>query len=242
MAKASTPKTETTLHPDVQLINQYQDAQKVITQYQTRLNVFTASLMAATSQPSPEALEDAKGRINAFLEGEYKSKSALRGVKLDIDLDGYKFEQADIGDVAPEFMALAQKEIEGKILVDGTETLYRSIVDYVCSARDEDGSPVLLEYQQHAINRIFFPAPVAQTRTRVSKPVSDSPSKTVAKRAVWPGTTVQANISHFTDKGTYVVWGRAKSKLIEDLAAVGVTVTAPMIDTWSSSVGPTLFA
>lgn len=244
MAKAT--KTEqVTIHPDNLLIQQYQAAQTAIDAFQARLNAITAAIMAQTSQPTPEALEDAKSRINAFLEGEYKSKSALRGVKLDIDLDGYKYEQADIGDVSPEMFELAQAELTGKILVDGTESPYRSIVDYVCSARDEDGAPVLLEYQQNAINRIFFPAPVAATRSRVSKPKVEGESsapRTVSKRATWPGTQVSANISHFLDKGTYAVWGRAKSKLIEDLAAVGLTVTSAQIDTWSASVGSTLFA
>lgn len=248
MAKA-TPKTtpeQVTIHPDDMLIQQYQAAQTAIDAFQARLNAITAAIMAQTSQPTPEALEDAKARINAFLEGEYKSKSALRGVKLDIDLDGYKFEQADIGDVSPEMFELAQASLEGKILVDGTESLYRSIVDYVCSARDEDGSPVLLEYQQNAINRIFFPAPVAATRTRTVKPkvegAEDLPSNTEKKIAVWPGTTVQANITHFKDKNQYMVWGRGKNKLIADLAAVGMTVTGAQVDTWAASVGPTLFS
>lgn len=244
MAKAT--KTTDTVHPDVALIAAYQSAQEAINAYQTRLQAVVGALMAASSQPAPEALTEAKQRINEYLAEQYKSKAALRGVQIGIDLDGYSYKQADIGDVSPEFLELANRELDGKILKDGTEALYSDIVDYVNSARDEDGSYVLLEYQQQNIKHLFFKpaaAPVRTTRKLKEKVDGDSKeANTVKQLATWPGTTVKANITYFMDKGNYMVWGRGKNKLIAELAAVGVTATGAQVDTWAASVGPTLFA
>lgn len=236
MAKANKPAQEqTTVHPDIVLIQDYQAAQQAVKAYQDRLTAVVGALMAQTSQPAPEALEDAKRRINAFLEKEYPNKSARRGVATDIDLDGYKFETPDIGDIAPELFELAQQELEGKILVDGTEALYRSIVDYVCSARDEDGSPVLLAYQQQAVKNLFFPpAPTVQRAQRAAKPRTEGAApngqqSVNMKICKWPGTDISAKVTEFAN-GAIRVQGRGKSNLIASLAAIGITVTNDAVD------------
>lgn len=236
--------TNPSIHPDDLLIQQWEQAQTVIEAYAGRVEAVAAALMALESQASQDDIEAAKSRFNAWLETEYPNRSARRGVALDIDINGFELTKHDLGDIAPAMLERAKEVLAGKLLVSGTEAMYKALVQYVCSARDEDGSPVLLASQQAAVTHLFFPAPVAATRTRVSKPKVDGESSamnTEKKISVWPGTTVSANITHFKDKNQYMCWGRGKAKLAAELAAIGITVTPAMIDTWAASVGPTLF-
>lgn len=238
MAKApSKTVDQVQVHPDDLLLQQWADAQAVITAYAARVEAVAAALMALESQASPEDIQAAKDRLNAWLANEYPNKSARRGVAMDIDIDGFELPTHDLGDIAPAMLEKAKEVLAGKILVSGTESMYRAIVNYVCSARDEDGSPVLLGYQQQSIHNLFFPpaaAPVRVTRTKKEKvegAVSASNGTTAigVKVCQWPGTNISAKVSEFGD-GKIRVQGRAKANLMDALAKSGITVTKEMID------------
>lgn len=224
------------VHPDDLLLQQWADAQAVITAYAARVEAVAAALMALESQASPDDIQAAKDRFNAWLSAEYPNRSARKGVAMDIDMDGFELPKHDLGDIAPAMLEKAKEVLAGKILVSGVESMYRAIVNYVCSARDEDGSPVLLEYQQQSIHNLFFPpaAPVRVTRTKKEKvegavAASNGTTAIGVKVCQWPGTNISAKVSEFGD-GKIRVQGRAKANLMDALAKSGITVTKEMID------------